>query len=133
MDYPSAEMWPEGKRRPGRLKWFCMTNEWAANLAAFVGVAWFLATVWVAIDYQLPIKNWLSQNHLLHWGIFGLICAANVFLMTSFVRLGFADCSKDETCAEAYRGRHGKALFPGMLNWVDHLGEKKEKSSRRPV
>lgn len=124
MEYPSPDMWPEGTKPPGRLKWFCMTHEWAANISAFLGVGLFLATVWVAIDYQRPIVEWLHANELLHWAIFGVICVINVSLMASFVRLGFADCSKDETCAEAYRGRHGKALFPGMLDWVDHLGEK---------
>lgn len=132
MDYPSAETWHGHGSRPSRLKWFCMTHEWAANIFAFIGVAWFLATVWVAIDYQLPIKNWLNENHLVHWAMFGVICAANVYMMTSLVRLGFADCSKDETCAEAYRGRHGKALFPGLLEWVDHMGRKKAPGSRRP-
>ena len=125
MPYPGSDMWADGRRPPGRFKWFCMTNEWAANTMAFLGVALFLTTVWVAIDYQVPITEWLHRNELVHWPMFGVVCAVNVFLMTSFVRLGFADCSKDETCAEAYRGRHGKALFPGMLDWVDHLGEKR--------
>ena len=125
MDYPSEDMWPDGKKRPGRIKWFVMTHEWAANISAFLGVALFLATVWVAIDYQRPIVHWLDANELLHWPMFGIVCAINVLMMTTFVRLGFADCSKDETCAEVYRGRHGRALFPEMLDWVDHLGEKK--------
>ena len=128
MDYPSEDEWPEGKPRPSRIKWFCMTHEWASNIFAFLGVALFLTTVWVAIDYQRPITNWLGQNELLHWPMFGVVCIINVYLMTFFVRLGFADCSKDETCAEVYRGRHGRALFPNLLDFVDHLGEKKRQA-----
>ncbi len=117
------------------LKSFCVDNEWAANLFAFVGVGQFLATIWITIEYQLLILDWIRENILLHLAALGAASFVNVFLMASFLFLGFAECRADEeNCIHAYRGRRsGNPFLPGVLNWMDSLGKKSRRGpAQRP-
>lgn len=110
------------------LKGYCLRREWARNAFAFLGVAMFLATIWVAIDYQLVILDWLYENFLIHGAMFGLICAVNVSLMSTFLCLGFSDCSAQDHQhhKHSFRGRgHGKPVFPEAFHWIEKLGNKR--------
>ncbi len=110
------------------LRGYCLQKEWASNLFAVIGVTMFLATIFVTIEYQRGILVWLGENILVNGAIFGLICIANVFFMATSLCLGFSECAREERLDKhAFRGRGtGVPLFPGILDWMDHLGTKRK-------
>lgn len=107
-----------------RLKRHCIRNETTANVFAFLGGASFLALIWVAIDYQQPIMNWVRANPLVHGVALGGGTLVSVLAIFTFLFLGFSEQTDEhKSCAHAFRGRgRGKPLFPGLHKHVSHLG-----------
>ena len=107
------------------LRSFCLEHEWVRNGFAFFGAALFVTTIWVSIEYQLQILDWIRQNTLVNLAILGGVSAVNHTLMFGSLCLGFSDCSEaDKNCMHAYRGRgKGGPLYPEMIGFVDSLGK----------
>lgn len=106
------------------LRAFCIRNESAANTFAFLGVASLLATIWVAIYFQIDVLYWLQSNPLLHSLILGATTLGSSLLIFGFLCLGFSEYTHEHrNCSHAYRGRgKGKPLFPGFYKTISHLG-----------
>lgn len=117
------------------LRKFCLDREWARNAAAFFGAALFVATIWVSIDYQLVILDWIRDNVVVNLAILGAVSVVNLTLMFGSLCLGFSECSEaDKNCLHAYRGRgKGGKLFPEVLSIVDGLGTNPKRLPRRPA
>ena len=111
------------------LRQYCLENHRAANAFAFLGITQFLLTIWITIEFQTVVLNWLTQNLFLHLPVFGLACFANVAFMSAFVCLGFADTGKEAAaCQNAMRGRYtGSKVMPGAFSWLSHAGGKKSR------
>ncbi|MEO5375419.1 MAG: hypothetical protein H7840_14295 [Alphaproteobacteria bacterium] len=106
------------------LREYCKRNEYAANTFAFLGAASLLATIWVAIDFQLVILSWVSLNPLVHGLMLGGATLGGSLLIFGLLCLGFSEHTHEhKTCVHAYRGRgKGKPLFPGVHRTIEHLG-----------
>lgn len=106
------------------LKAFCVRNESAANVFAFLGAASLLATIWVAIDYQQVILTWVRINPLVHGLALGSATLLGSLVIFGLLCLGFSEHTDEHhSCLHAYRGRgKGKPLFPGLHKHVEHLG-----------
>lgn len=115
-----------------RLRLYCLGHEWARNGFAFFGAALFVATIWVSIEYQRLILNWIGENILLNLAILGAVSAVNLTLMFGSLCLGFSECAEeDKNCLHAYRGRgKGGQLFPGASSWIDNLGKNPKRRPR---
>ncbi len=109
-----------------RLKKVCLEHEWLANAFAFTGVALFLVTIWIGIEYHFDIVDWWRGNALFHGLILGAIAIVDALLIFGCLCLGFSECTEeDKNCIHAFRGRGaGKPLFPEMWGWIDRLGHK---------
>ncbi len=117
------------------LRQYCIDHEWARNAFAFVGAALFVTTIWVSIDYQLEILEWVRENILINLAILGLVSAVNLTCMFGSLCLGFSECSEeDKNCLHAYRGRgKGGPLFPDTAKFIDNMGKNTKRGSRRPI
>ncbi|KAF0136623.1 MAG: hypothetical protein FD153_1902 [Rhodospirillaceae bacterium] len=106
------------------LRAFCIRNESAANVFAFLGAAGFLVAIWVAIYFQSGILHWVYRNPLLHGLILGGGTLAGSLVIFSLLCLGFSEHTHEhKTCTHAYRGRgKGKPLFPWLYQTISHLG-----------
>ncbi|MBF0128535.1 MAG: hypothetical protein HQL33_00955 [Alphaproteobacteria bacterium] len=104
------------------LKRHCIRNESTANVFAFFGGVSFLGVIWVAIDFQEPIMNWVRANPLVHGMTLGIGAVVGSLIIFGLLYLGFAEHTEDhKRCAHAFRGR-GKPLFPGLHHHIGHLG-----------
>lgn len=106
------------------LKEYCRRNETAANVFAFLGAASLLATIWVAIDFQLAIMSWVRLNPLVNGVLLGVGTIGGSLAIFGLLCLGFSEHTHEhKSCAHAFRGRGGgRPLFPGLHRYVDHLG-----------
>jgi hypothetical protein len=104
------------------LKVHCLSSEAARSTFALLGVGLLMASVWVAIEYQVPIREWIAHNVLLHGLLFGAATLTDVLLIFGTLCLGFSECSEAERrCRHAYRGRRS-SLFPEAMSWLDGVG-----------
>lgn len=106
------------------LRAFCIRNESAANMFAFLGAASLLATIWVAIYFQTDILYWVHSNPLLHGLILGAATLVGSLIIFGLLCLGFSEHTHEHrSCSHAYRGRgKSKPLFPGLYRTISHLG-----------
>lgn len=106
------------------LRAFCIRNEYAGNISAFLGVAGLLIAIWVAIDFQTGILHWVHTNPLLHSLILGITTMVGSLVIFGLLCLGFSEHTHEHrSCSHAYRGRgKGKPLFPWLYRTIGHLG-----------
>jgi hypothetical protein len=108
-----------------RLKGYMRHHERVADFFSLLAVSLLFATIWVAIDFQGVIFDWMKQNVVIHGSATILALVADVFLIFMFLNLGssrFSD-QEDDVCFGTFRGRRhgGPSLGTAFSNWVDHL------------
>ncbi len=112
------------------IKGFCLKNEWAAGTFALLGAATLFATIWVAINFQPLIYQWLKQDILSHGLLFGAAVLADLLLVFGLLCLGFGECAEeDRKSPHTYRGRRSE-LFPEVLDVVEAIGSNPRRRPR---
>ncbi|MCB2101473.1 MAG: hypothetical protein KDE22_11420 [Rhodobacterales bacterium] len=106
---------------------FCLKNEWARNGVILFGAALFMATIWVSIDYQRMILEWIAENTVMNLAILGAVSVLNLTLIFGSLFLGFTECVvEDHHKRHIYHGRRSTNPFvAGPVGWIDRLGSKR--------
>ncbi len=116
----------------GRIKGVTRNHEWIADLFSLLAVALLFGTIWVAIEFQRPLLDWISANVILHVPVIALLAVLDVFLIVVFLNIGSSRFSADrseENCFGTFRGRrHGGASIGTMFhNWISHMEQVNKK------
>jgi hypothetical protein len=115
------------------LRGFCLSNEWAANTFAVLGIGLLLISVWFAVEFQAAVLAWIAHNVVVHGLLFVSAMLLDVLLIAGLLCLGFSECSEaDRNCVHAFRGRRYRGqrsrVLPGALSWLDSLGKNPRRS-----
>ena len=109
------------------IKRFTRSHERLADLSSLLAVALLFASIWIAIEYQGAIIDWVKLNILLHGSLLGAAFAVDLLLIILLLSLGALRFSSDEQedtgCFQTFRGRRhgGVSLGSAFRNWVDHM------------
>lgn len=106
------------------LKKFSRTHERIADFFSLLAVALLLGTIWVVVEHNQLIANWLNQDTLLHGSILVAALVLDVLLILGFLMVGSARFGEEnEKCFGTFRGRRAHSGRPlGILGvWLDHM------------
>lgn len=109
-----------------RIKGFTRSHERVADLFSLLAVALLFASIWVAIEYQSTIIDWMKVNIVLHGPLVVLAAVVDmllIFLLLNMGALRFSEAEHDGGCFQTFRGRRhgGASLGTAFRNWVDHM------------
>ncbi|MCB1858075.1 MAG: cell division protein BolA [Gammaproteobacteria bacterium] len=109
-----------------KIKGVTRSHEWIADLFSLLAVVLLFATIWVAIEYQRPLLNWMSVNVIFHVPIVVAAALADAFLIIVFLNIGssrFSEGRQDESCFGTFPGRRqgGASIGTMIRNWVSHM------------
>ena len=76
-----------------RLRAYCQTNEWAAGLSALILVALLGTFIYLALENQALLEQWLSASVLVNGLILFSVILLVVALSLSLFCLSFSPCS----------------------------------------
>lgn len=111
------------------LKNFCLRHEWAQLTFAVFGVALFIGTIWVLLNFQQVFLHWLGQNPLIHGLLFGAVTLLDTLLIFGLLCLGFSENAyEDKNCIHAFRGRRHRPLVPHVSELASRLGKNPRRS-----
>lgn len=79
-----------------RLRAYCQTNEWAAGLSALILVALLGTIIYLALENQSLLEQWLSSSVLVNGLILFSIILLVIALSLSLFCLSFSPCSMQD-------------------------------------
>ena len=103
------------------------TNQFlTCRLAGRMAVVLLFASIWVAIDYQYRIIDWVQVNVPLHGSLLALAALADMLLIFLLLTMGaqrFYGAETDGGCFQTFRGRRngGASLGTAVRNWIGHM------------
>ncbi len=108
-----------------RIKGFARHHQRIVDLFPLLAVVLLFATIWIGIDYQIPLFDWIAENVILHGSAVVLGLIADVFLIILLLSIGSARFAEEEGegCFRTFRGRRhgGSSLGTAVRNWIDHI------------
>lgn len=117
-----------------QIKGFARNHEKVADISSLLAVALLFTTIWVAIDFQTLIFNWIQQSILLHGPAVILILILDVFLIFMLLNIGSTrlenpDAAHNDRCFGTFRGRRHGGFNLGTVfhNWVQHIEQVNKK------
>jgi hypothetical protein len=108
-----------------QVKGFARHHEHIADLFSLLAIVLLFGTIWVGIEYQLPIFQWMKQNIPLHGSAVILTIMLDVFFIFFFLNIGSTRFTEesDDHCFGTFRGRRhgGPSIGKAFHNWLHHL------------
>jgi hypothetical protein len=107
------------------IKGFGRHHEHIADFFSLLAVALFFATIWVAIQYQGVLFEWMQENIILHVPAMVLALCFDVLFIIALLAVGssrFSD-EEDDTSFRTFKGRRhgGPSVGTAFSNWLDHM------------
>ncbi|MCW8908704.1 MAG: cell division protein BolA [Sedimenticola sp.] len=116
------------------IKGFARNHERLADLSSLLAVALLFSSIWVVIDYQSSIFNWIDQSLLLHGPAVIMLLVLDVFLVIMLLNIGSTrlegpEAGHDDSCFGTFRGRRHGGFYLGTAfrNWVHHIEQVNKK------
>lgn len=108
------------------IKRFTRNHERLADLSSLMAVALLFGSIWVAIEFQGSIIDWVKPNILLNGALLALAVVADLLLIILLLSLGalrFSAEDEDGRCFQTFRGRRhgGASVGSAFRNWVHHM------------
>lgn len=108
-----------------KVKGYARHHERVADLFSVLAVLLFFATIWIAIEYQSLLFQWMKQNIIVHGSTVIFALVFDVFLIFMLLNIGSSRFSTEEndSCFGTFRGRRhgGPSLSTAFHNWIDHI------------
>ncbi len=114
-----------------QVKGFARRHEFFADLLSLLAVVLLFSSIWIIIDYQSQITQWMLDNIIINGSAVLASIALDVALIMILLNIGssrFQEVS-DDGCFHTFRGRmHGGfSLGTAVKNWVKHIEQVNKK------
>lgn len=108
-----------------QLKGYVRSHEIVADLLSLLAVVLLFSSIWVIIDYQDNIIEWIQNNVIINGLSILAAIVLDVILIVMLLNLGSSRFSEtsEEGCFYTFRGRMhgGSSLGTAFRNWVKHI------------
>ena len=106
------------------VKDYTRRHHWLADFFSLLAVALLFASIWVLIDYHIPLLDWMHDNVILRTPLVVGAIALDVTLIFGLLCAGSQRCpAGSDDCFRTFRGRRhgGHSLYTAFTNWIHHI------------